>query len=90
MTMTDLQTAPRVPYATPPLRDPRERLVRAAADLWRVVERGDRVIGHVRVVEDPLGLRFRAERLHRATGAFIDFGTFWTADEAVAALRHSR
>ncbi|WP_261164084.1 hypothetical protein [Microbacterium sp. Marseille-Q6965] len=88
--MTDLQTAPRVPYATPPLRDPRERLVRAAADLWRVVAHNERVIGHVRVVGDPLGLRYRAERLHRATGAFIDFGAFWTADEAVAALRHSR
>jgi len=47
------------------------------------------VLGHLRIVADPLGLRYRAERLHLATGAFRIIGEFWCVDDAVAALRHS-
>lgn len=88
--MTTQLTAPRVPYAAPHLRSRRERLVRAAADLWRVIDRDERVIGHLRIVEDAMGVRYRAERLHRATGRLVELGAFWSADEAVECLRTSR
>ncbi|MDF2508436.1 MAG: hypothetical protein K0Q52_2295 [Microbacterium sp.] len=79
---------PDVPYATPRLSSSRERLVRAADHLWRVQDRRDHVLGHLRVVPDPLGLRYRAERLHLTTGVFRVVGEFWRVDDAVAALRY--
>lgn len=89
--MTDSTTTypPEVPYATPRLSSGREHLVRAADHLWRVQDRAERVLGHLRIVTDPLGLRYRAERLHLATGTFRLVGEFWRADDAVAALRYS-
>lgn len=78
-----------VPYAPPRLSSPREHLVRAADHLWRVQDRTERVLGHLRIVTDPLGLRYRAERLHLATGTFRLVGEFWRPDDAVAALRYS-
>jgi hypothetical protein len=80
---------PEVPYAPPRLSSPREHLVRAADHLWRVQDQREHVLGHLRIVADPLGLRYRAERLHLATGVFRVVGEFWRADDAVAALRHS-
>ncbi|GAT73067.1 hypothetical protein [Microbacterium hydrocarbonoxydans] len=79
---------PEVPYATPRLSSPREHLVRAADHLWRVQDRTGRVLGHLRIAADPLGLRYRAERLQLATGTFRLIGEFWRADDAVAALRN--
>lgn len=80
---------PDVSYATPRLTSPREHLVRAADHLWRVHDRREHVLGHLRVVPDPLGLRYRAERLHLATGVFRVVGEFWRVDDAVDALRYS-
>jgi hypothetical protein len=65
----------------------RERLVRAGAALWRVTAPDGRVMGHLRAIEHPLGLRYRAERLHLSTGRFLEVGEFWSADEAAASLR---
>ncbi|MEL5990242.1 hypothetical protein ACOKGD_06850 [Microbacterium phosphatis] len=84
--MNNTAIALSVPVATPRIRG-RERLDRAGAALWRVVARDERVIGHLRRVEHPLGERFRAERLHLATGRFREVGEFWSPDEAVASLR---
>lgn len=78
--------APQVARDAPSFRG-RESLVRAGAALWRVVAPGGRVIGHLRILDHPLGMRFRAERLHVATGRFLEVGEFWSADEAVASLR---
>lgn len=83
-----IQSLPEAPYATPRLSSARERLVRAADHLWRVQDRGGRVLGHLRIVTDPLGLRYRAERLQLATGSFRLIGEFWRADDAVEALRN--
>ncbi|WP_309067784.1 hypothetical protein [Microbacterium sp.] len=77
---------PEIPFAAPTIRG-RETLSRAGAALWRVVTPDGRVIGHLRRLEHPLGMRFRAERLHRATGRFVEVGEFWSPDEAVASLR---
>jgi hypothetical protein len=81
---------PEVPYAAPRLTSNREKLVRAADHLWRVQDSGGRILGHLRIVADPLGLRYRAERLHLASGSFRIIGEFWRADDAVQALRYLR
>jgi hypothetical protein len=88
MSDTQIATAPDVPYATPDLGSRREQLTRASANLWRVQDRPGHVLGHLRLLTDPLGVRYRAERLHLATGAFRLVGDFWRAEDAVAALRN--
>ena len=80
---------PDLPFATPRLSSAREHLVRAADRLWRVQDQRDHILGHLRIVADPLGLRYRAERLHLATGVFRVIGEFWRVDDAIAALRSS-
>lgn len=77
-----------VPFATPQLSNQREHLIRASDHLWRVQTSDGSLRGHLRVLPDALGLRYRAERLHRATGQFWIVGEFWTADDAVTALRN--
>jgi len=88
MSDTQLTSLPEVPYATPRLSSPKEHLVRASAHLWRVQDANGRVLGHLRLRPDPLGMRYRAERLHLATASFRLVGDFWRADDAVAALRN--
>lgn len=81
---------PGIPFAGPVLISNREHLVRAGARLWRVLDDTDRVLGHLRIEPSPLGLRYRAERLQLATGAFRLIGEFWSADDAVQTLRYLR
>ncbi|WOF24553.1 hypothetical protein N8K70_07820 [Microbacterium betulae] len=88
--MTNTAAVLGIPLATPPLTGAPERLVRAGAALWRVVGADERVIGHLRIVESDLGVRYRAERFHAASGALRTVGEFWSADEAVRTLRSSR
>lgn len=88
MSDTHLAPTPEVPYAAPRLISKRERLVRASDHLWRVQDAAGRILGHLRIVADPLGLRYRAERLHVATGTFRLVGSFWQPDDAVQALRN--
>ncbi len=88
--MSDTLLTPHleVPLATPRLSSTREHLVRASSHLWRVHDASGRMLGHLRVLADPLGMRYRAERLHLPTAAFRLVGDFWRADDAVAALRN--
>lgn len=88
MSDTMITSLPEVPYATPQLSSPKEQLVRASAHLWRVQDATGRVLGHLRLLPDPLGMRYRAERLHLATASFRLVGDFWKPDDAVAALRN--
>ncbi|MER7796059.1 hypothetical protein [Microbacterium sp. NPDC096154] len=81
-----ITSVPEIPVAAPRIRG-RETLIRAGAALWRVQDRDGRLLGHLRHLEHPLGVRFRAERLHLPTGRFLQVGEFWCADEAVASLR---
>lgn len=83
-----ITSPPEVPFAPPRLTSSREHLVRASAHLWRVQNDAGRVLGHLRVITDPLGLRYRAERLHLPTAAFRLVGDFWRPDDAVASLRN--
>ncbi|UWF78508.1 hypothetical protein [Microbacterium neungamense] len=84
---TLIENLPSMLWETPALRGP-EHLERAADHLWRVVDERGSIRGHLRVVADPLGIRYRAERLHLASGTFRLVGEFWQADDAVAALRY--
>lgn len=68
----------------------RVRLVAAAPSLWRVLEPGGRVIGHLQTVIHSGGVRFRARRFHAASHAFRDLGDFWSADDAVECLAFAR
>lgn len=87
--MTDIAIrTPTFPFAPPQLSSQREHLARAGDRLWRVLDRSDRILGHLRIVPDPLGVRYRAERLSLATGSFRVVGEFWSADDAATALRN--
>ena len=87
--MTTLTAAlPSFLWETPSLNHTAEHLERAADQLWRVIDTGGSIRGHLRVVADPLGVRYRAERMHLSSGGFQLVGEFWSADDAVAALRH--
>lgn len=88
--MTNAAAVLDIPLAPPPLASAPGRLIRAGAALWRVVGKDEHVIGHLRIVESDLGVRYRAERFHPASGALRAVGEFWTADEAVQTLRYSR
>lgn len=89
MSHSQLKHLPEVSYAAPQLASKREHLVRASENLWRVHETAtSRLLGHLRIAPDPLGLRYRAERLHLPTGAFRLIGDFWRADDAIQALRN--
>lgn len=89
-TTTATATTSASPWATPAIASTREHLVRAADQLWRVQENASgKVLGHLRTATDPMGIRYRAERLQLSTGAFRLIGEFWRADDAVSALRYS-
>ncbi|MFE6733727.1 hypothetical protein [Microbacterium sp. NPDC057650] len=76
-----------LPWTAPTIRRGRESLQRAGDRLWRVIDEKGGIRGHLRVVADPLGIRYRAERLQTTTGVFLLVGEFWDADDAVSALR---
>lgn len=80
-------THPALLWETPTLRTRAERLDRAGDHLWRVIDARGAIRGHLRVIADPLGIRYRAERLHLTSGTFRLIGEFWDADDAVASLR---
>lgn len=81
------ESLPSILWDTPSLGRCSERLERAADHLWRVVDEHGSIRGHLRVVADPLGIRYRAERLQLTSGVFRLVGEFWDAADAVAALR---
>ena len=81
-------TLPLFLWEAPTLSRAPERLERAGDHLWRVIDTDGTIRGHLRLVADPLGIRYRAERLHLGAGGFQLVGEFWVAEDAVAALRH--
>ncbi|GAA1469502.1 hypothetical protein GCM10017607_22750 [Microbacterium thalassium] len=70
------------------------RLVSAGRDLWRVTDGAGIVIGHLsRAASDGASDHerpYRARRFRPSSAGFVDVGTFWSADDAVDALRFSR
>ncbi|MBW9118728.1 hypothetical protein JNB63_01315 [Microbacterium trichothecenolyticum] len=76
---------------TPPIASRRRvRLVAAAPSLWRVLEPGGRVIGHLQEIAQAGSIRFRARRYNPAAHAFRDLGDFWSVDDAVECLVFGR
>jgi hypothetical protein len=65
-------------------------LARAAAALWRVIDRDGRVIGHLEAIVGTGGVRYRARRFQASIRGFRDLGEFWSADDAVECLRYVR
>lgn len=89
MTLTAQTPVPGF-FAPPPrLGSRRVRLLRAATDLWRVIDVSGRVVGHLKTVPHPLGSRYRALRYHAASARLRGIGDFFSADDAVDALRAS-
>ena len=84
---TNTTPAPTIRWATPVLARAVETLQPAGERLWRVVDSRSTIRGHLRIVPHDLGVRYRAERLHLPSGLFRIVGDFWSADDAVAALR---
>ncbi|WP_127474728.1 hypothetical protein [Microbacterium sulfonylureivorans] len=76
--------APDLPPGTP------VRLAGAAPSLWRVIDRGGRVIGHLQALDVSGGIRYRARRFHAASRAFLDLGEFWSVGDAIDCLRFAR
>ena len=64
--------------------------VHVAQGRWRIVDAAGRALGHVTTDASPAGIRYRAQRFHAPTRVFRDVGLFWSADDAIAALRYSR
>ncbi len=62
-------------------------LVALHGGLTRVLLRGGGVIGYVETIEDSSGIRYQAKRMRRAAAGFAVVGEFWSADEALDALR---
>ena len=83
----DTTPAPTIRWATPVVSRAVETLQPAGERLWRVLDARGAIRGHLRIVPHDLGLRYRAERLHLPSGLFRIVGDFWSADDAVAALR---
>ena len=86
MTMTETPSldAPAIPPGVP------LRLLDAAPSLWRVVDRSGRVIGHLQVLAQSGGIRYRARRFRAAPRAFLELGEFWSAADALDCLRFAR
>ena len=66
------------------------RLMSAAPSLWRVIDAGGRIIGHLEARAQSHGVRYRARRFHAASRSFRELGDFWSADDAVDCLRFAR
>lgn len=90
-TSADTRTSPDTRTSIAPAVSPHTRvsLVPVSAALWRVVDPRGRAMGHLQRLAEPQGERFRARRFHVASGAFRDVGEFWSAQDAVDALRYS-
>lgn len=89
MTVT-ASTAQRSPVAPTLAGSARNgvRFVEAGPDLYRVIAKSDRIIGHVQISPHPLGPRYEARRYSAPHSSFISVGEFWSVDDAVSSLRH--
>ncbi|WES65263.1 hypothetical protein P0L94_04130 [Microbacter sp. GSS18] len=66
------------------------QLTPAGRRQWRVTDRAGLVVGHLMRVDGDADRPFRARRFRPSTRAFVEVGAFWSADDAVDALRFSR
>ncbi len=81
---------PTIPSAPTLSSAARVRLAPAAPSLWRVIDPGGRVIGHLAARAEEAGTRYEARLLQVETHTFRPVGEFWSADDAVDCLRFTR
>ncbi|AZZ55306.1 hypothetical protein [Rathayibacter iranicus] len=62
-------------------------LTRVNPRLWRVNTGSGAVIGHIELVDDPQGERYRARLLRAGMPAGAQLGEFWSVDDAVEVFR---
>lgn len=62
-------------------------LTRVNPWLWRVSTGSGAVIGHIELVDDPQGERYRARLLRAGMPAGAQLGEFWTVDDAIEVFR---
>jgi hypothetical protein len=82
----ELLELPTALLLTAPLRG--IEVVPRRGGLWRVARTDGVVLGYVERLDDE-GIRFRAKRMLARAAGFTVIGDFWTADQAVDALRHA-
>lgn len=68
----------------------REIIRGVGAGLWRVTDTRNFVLGNIQALPESLGVRYHAMRFHVPTATFRSIGAFWSPDEALICLRHSR
>jgi hypothetical protein len=79
-----------LPVSLPLARAPRGlQVVPRRGGLWRVARTDGLVLGYVERVDDEAGGRYRSKRMRDRAAGFTLIGDFWSADEAVEALRHA-
>jgi hypothetical protein len=66
------------------------RLMPVGRELWRVLDREGRAVGHVRTRGTGRQRRYIAQRFSPAERDFRVIGAFWTLNEAIDCLRLSR
>jgi hypothetical protein len=66
------------------------RLLPVGPELSRVTDPGGRVIGHLQLVAEAQGVRYRVRRYHATVRAFLDLGDFWSPADALDCLRFAR
>lgn len=87
----DMTTALGLAAPAPRLARPSGlRLAPAAPGMWRVLRSDGLIVGHLQACDDARGTRYRARRYRLDRQVFVDVGEFWSADDAVDALRYTR
>ncbi|MFC5502005.1 hypothetical protein ACFPJ4_07095 [Lysinimonas soli] len=79
-----LERATPLPLAAP---HPAISVLALHGRLSRITRRDGTVLGYVEPIDSAEGERYRAKRLRARAQGFLVVGDFWTADEAVDALR---
>ncbi|QWL30272.1 hypothetical protein [Rathayibacter toxicus] len=62
-------------------------LTRVNSRLWRVSTGAGAIIGHIELIEDSRGDRFRARLLRKGMPAGAQLGEFWNVADAVEVFR---
>ncbi|AZZ48887.1 hypothetical protein C5C31_03575 [Rathayibacter rathayi] len=62
-------------------------LTQVNSRLWRVSSGSGAVVGHIELMDDPLGERYRARLLRAGMPAGAELGEFWNVDDAIEVFR---
>jgi hypothetical protein len=74
------------PHAQALRTSARASLLAAGPSLWRVVDNGGRIVGHIAANETEAGTRYDARRYRASAHTLVSIGEFWSPDDAVEVL----